>query len=179
MKFAQQEPYQLKICKMKNQIINIIIVGTGGQGVIWLSNSIRELAEINGWSCVGASFKGGAQKMGTVYSELRLQPKNNTQIISSQIPDNDVDVLIGLEIWETLRMSNRCQIKTKVIVSDNTERLYVERNHIVKLNPYDELKKRFKDLILIKPLKNKKLNELMLEQLIQLKVLPFNQKVIK
>lgn len=158
-----------------NKIINIMIVGTGGQGVIWLSNQIRSLAKLNNFNCVGASFKGGAQRMGTVYTELRLQPLLNKQIISSQIPNHKVDILIGLEPWETLRMSSRCHSKTKVIVNNKPERLYVERHQIIETDPLHELKQLFTQIEVISNDSNIKLNQFILQQLITKNILPFNQ----
>ena len=160
---------------MENKdIINIIVVGTGGQGVVWLSNQIRSLAKLNGFSCVGATFKGGAQRMGTVYAELRLQKLENTEIISSQIPNHKVDILIGLEPWETLRMSKRCLTNTKVIVHNKTERLYVERHQEINTNPIVELKRLFNKIEVVENENNLKLNQLMLHQSIDKNILPFN-----
>ena len=51
---------------MKTSILNIIVCGTGGRGVQTLSNLIRKLANKSGYRCEGATFKGGAQKMGTL-----------------------------------------------------------------------------------------------------------------
>ena len=155
-------------------IINIIVVGTGGQGVVWLSNQIRSLAKLNDFNCVGATFKGGAQRMGTVYAELRLQPIANNQIISSQIPNHKVDILIGLEPWETLRMSHRCHTNTKVIVHTKSERLYVERHQNIEVNPIDKLKQLFSKIDVLQNDGNVKLNQLILQQSITKKILPFN-----
>lgn len=135
---------------MKKEILNIIVAGTGGQGVITLSNTIRKLAVLNGYGCEGATFKGGAQRMGSVYSELRLIPNSNKKHnISSQIMPGEVDILMGLEPWETLRFANLCHTETCVISNSTLEKLYVERlERRTHPNPIPELEKLFKNLII-------------------------------
>jgi len=135
---------------MKNKILNIIIAGTGGQGVITLSNTVRRLALENNFGCEGATFKGGAQRMGTVYAELRLiLDPQLTYPISSQIPPGEVDVLLGLEPWETLRFAKLCHSETKVVSNSEIEKLYIDRmEKEANSNPITELEKRFKHLII-------------------------------
>ncbi len=159
---------------MKTEIINVLVIGTGGQGVVWLSNQIRKLSKTNGYYCVGATFKGGAQKMGTVYSELRLV-SNASQIISSQIPNGKVDVLIALEPWEALRFINKCHSNTKAIINKNIERLYVERQQNTTINPIDELNRNLKRIEWITPTKNLKINQFILDKIITLNLLPFKK----
>ena len=108
--------------------LNIIIAGTGGRGVISLSNIIRKLAHNKELKCEGASFKGGAQRMGSVHSELRILKEGYRDInFSSQIPIGAVDVLLGLEPWEALRFANKCNSNTRAIITSSEEKLYVER----------------------------------------------------
>jgi indolepyruvate ferredoxin oxidoreductase, beta subunit len=130
---------------MKNQILNILVAGCGGQGVFTLSNLLREMAINKGFSCEGATFKGGAQRMGTVYSEIRISTTiNNERIFSSQIPKGAVDVLISMEPWEALRFANRCNNNTKSIINSQEEKLYVERFQKTPLiNPIESLEKVF------------------------------------
>jgi len=121
-------------------ILNIIITGTGGQGVFTLSNLIRKLAVNKGLRCEGATFKGGAQRMGSIHTELRiLKDKNSEAHFSSQIPMGAVDVLIGMEPWEALRFANRCNNNTKSIINSQEEKLYVERYRKTEL--IDPIKK--------------------------------------
>lgn len=134
---------------MKPSILNIIVCGTGGRGVQTLSVLIRKLANKNGYKCEGATFKGGAQKMGTVYSELRIVTSEAPIIISSQIPKGEAHVLIALEPWEGLRFANYCSQKTKLIVNTDIELLFIERYVSSSIsNPVEQLKTLFRDPIL-------------------------------
>lgn len=126
-------------------ILNIIVTGTGGQGVFTLSNLIRELAANRSFKCEGATFKGGAQRMGSIHTELRiLTDKNSDAHFSSSIPMGAVHVLIGMEPWEALRFANRCNSATKTIINAQEQRFYVERFQKTELmNPIESLEKIF------------------------------------
>jgi Pyruvate/2-oxoacid:ferredoxin oxidoreductase gamma subunit len=168
---------------MSNNIINIIVAGTGGQGVVTLSNLIRKLAMSNGFACEGATFKGGAQRMGTVYSALRIRMKNENQtVFSSQIPKGEVHVLLGLEPWETLRFASLCNKNTKVISHTVEEKLYVERiNGQPKTGATQQLKALFEELILLDFSTNtkEKINIQVLKKALTENYLPFNLEQLK
>jgi Pyruvate/2-oxoacid:ferredoxin oxidoreductase gamma subunit len=107
---------------------NILICGTGGQGVPWLARQLRSHFGSLGHHCEGATFKGGAQRMGSVYSELRIQKtQGDKQIFSSQIPVQEIDLIIGLEPFETLRFLSKGSKNTKIISHNKSEELYVNR----------------------------------------------------
>lgn len=164
-------------------IFNIIIAGTGGQGIFTLSNLIRKLASQNNLRCEGATFKGGAQRMGTVYSELRICKSSNEKInFSSQIIKGELDLLIGLELWETLRFSKYCNSSTTIITSDHTEKLHVERmDGYVNFSPFEKLKEMFPDVILVNSEEKEKVpgnsmeqvNIKMLKEILRRHLLPF------
>lgn len=173
---------------MKTSILNIIVCGTGGRGVQTLSNLIRKLANKSGYRCEGATFKGGAQKMGTVYSELRMVRSEAPIIISSQIPKGEAHLLIALEPWEALRFAHYCSRLTKVIVNTDVELLFVERYFTKPIeHPVDQLKELFYEPIL----KNysilsqeltsskKSANILILQDAIQNQLLPFSLEDIE
>ena len=129
----------------QGEILNIIITGTGGQGVFTLSNLIRKLAVNKGLRCEGATFKGGAQRMGSIHTELRiLKDADSKAHFSSQIPIGAVDLLIGMEPWEALRFANRCNSNTKSIINSQEEKLYAERYQKIELiNPVESLENVF------------------------------------
>lgn len=129
----------------KSVILNILIAGTGGQGVLTLSNFIRELAVNKGLRCEGATFKGGAQRMGSIHTELRiLTDSKSIAHFSSQIPNGAVDLLIGMEPWEALRFSSRCNRNTKSIINSQEEKLYAERfQNTPLIDPIESLGKVF------------------------------------
>lgn len=172
---------------MKNStIINILIAGTGGQGVQTLSNWLRELALNKNLVCVGATFKGGAQRMGSVYTELRVQTNTDDKIhFSSQIPVGEVDVLIAFEPWEALRFANRCNARTKVIVNTEIQVLYVERFQSKNsIDPIETLRKTFTNPILknhtaIAEKTTQFLNSLLIEDAVNQEFLPFTRMELK
>ena len=112
---------------------NIIIAGVGGQGVFSLTRVIWKLCELAGMKCQGSTFKGGAQKLGSVYSALRifLDPTENYNRYSTQIPDKDLDLMIGLEPWETLRYHRYFHRHTKIYMNTMTIPLLQEGQKIV------------------------------------------------
>jgi Pyruvate/2-oxoacid:ferredoxin oxidoreductase gamma subunit len=165
---------------MKGSILNIIVCGTGGRGVQHLSKLIRLLALRKGFGCEGASFKGGAQRMGTVYSELR--------IFDTDIPMGEVHVIIGLEPWEALRFSGRCSQDAKVIVNTDIESLFIERFMDETLsNPIEMLASIFKnpilknynDIALDTTDARRSVNVLILEDAITEGALPFTLEELK
>lgn len=113
---------------MDKNILNILITGAGGQGVNTISKLIRKMAATRGYSCQGATFKGGAQRMGTVYCELRLVlDPDFDDVYASEIPPHQVDVLISMELWESIRFSRRCKPSVKAVINDYEEPLYIQR----------------------------------------------------
>ena len=172
------------------KICNIIIAGIGGHGVFTLSNVLRSLCAKSGYQCQGATFKGGAQRLGSIHSELRIvfdkEAKKN--IFSSVVAKGSLDLLIGLEPWEALRFAIYCNKKTKVICNSHKQALYVERYKSEKIvDPLPELQRIFKDLNLsdftLSSVSNygneKMVNYLILKQIIDEGVLPFNWQQAK
>lgn len=184
MKFVQTVLSQSTMYNMEDQILNIIVSGTGGQGVFTLSNFIRRLSIAKGFLCEGATFKGGAQRMGSIYSELRiLTVANQTKIFSSQIPKGKVDLLIALEPWEALRFSDQCNANTKLVANTQEQKLYVERMASQKnIDPIQTLENLFQNRILKNytliaekdQTSNGHINNLMLHDAIENEFLPFN-----
>lgn len=171
---------------MEDKILNIIVSGTGGQGVFTLSNFIRRLAIAKGFLCEGATFKGGAQRMGSIYSELRILPvANQSKIFSSQIPKGTVDVLIALEPWEALRFADQCNTATKLVANIQEQKLYVDRMSTQKnIDPIQTLENLFQNHILKNYAslaeKNKEhINNLMLRDAIENEFLPFKLEDLK
>lgn len=168
------------------KILNIIIAGTGGQGVITLSNLIRKLAVNAKYKCEGATFKGGAQRMGSVHTELRILKKQNAEtVFSCQIPMGEVDVLISTEPWEALRFAHRCHKKTKVLVNAREEKLYAERfQNTELLIPAKKLNELFEDLTLLdysasakeETGSTKNINILMLLDAVSKNIIPFTME---
>ncbi|MHA1369019.1 MAG: 2-oxoacid:acceptor oxidoreductase family protein [Promethearchaeota archaeon] len=91
-----------------DEIINLIIVGTAGQGVITLKRLIEQVAAENGYEGIfGSEMHGLAQREGAIASHCRIQrrisedPRKNIQ--SPTVCYGDADLIIGLEPVEVLR----------------------------------------------------------------------------
>lgn len=108
---------------------NIIISGVGGQGIFSITRVIFKLCEKYGIKCQGSVFKGGAQRLGSVHSTLRLFLSECPDyfMYSSQIPEQELDLIIGLEPWETLRYASYFNKDTKVFVNTDVHPLFMER----------------------------------------------------
>jgi Pyruvate/2-oxoacid:ferredoxin oxidoreductase gamma subunit len=114
---------------MTSDIINIIIAGIGGQGVNSLYRVLLRLCSEKNIYCKSSLFKGGAQRLGSIYATLRLFPDANTSYLwySSQINVHELDILIGLEPWETLRYLPFTGRQTKIWSNTRITPLFVER----------------------------------------------------
>jgi indolepyruvate ferredoxin oxidoreductase, beta subunit len=98
---------------------DIVIAGLGGQGVDTLTGLIFELAHLNGRPCTGAVFKGGAQKAGTIHSELRILPADAEDVPrSNQILDGSLDLILGLEPHEAMRFAPLFGDETRLVLND-------------------------------------------------------------
>ncbi len=82
----------------KNEI-NIIICGTGGQGVVLVSELLGQSAVKGGVAVKGSEVLGMAQRGGSVFSNLRL----GGDVIAPMTPEGKCDVIIAVEPSEALR----------------------------------------------------------------------------
>ncbi len=99
----------------KNQEINIIICGTGGQGVVLVSELLGNAAVRGGVAVKGSEVLGMAQRGGSVFSNLRL----GGDVIAPMTPEGKVDVLIAVEPSEALR-NIQYLAKNSVVVLNTT-----------------------------------------------------------
>ena len=147
MKFVLMVLSRLKICKSQMsepKTFNLIISGIGGQGVFTLTKVIWSLCDTYNYKCQGATFKGGAQRLGSVHSELRIlfHPVHPDAFYSNQIVKGSLDLILGLEPWETLRYQDYFNKRTRIIMNTLISPLYIERYRTEKLSdPVSEIKK--------------------------------------
>lgn len=113
-----------------NKPYNVIVTGVGGQGISFLTKLLSEVAAESGIFFKGTVFKGGAQRMGSVYSELRFffDPFDDMQHCAQQIAPGELDLLVGMELWESLRFTDYCNKNTQLILNNYVEPFYQERN---------------------------------------------------
>jgi Pyruvate/2-oxoacid:ferredoxin oxidoreductase gamma subunit len=128
----------------KTSPYNIIVSGLGGQGVVSLTNTLWKLCELQGWPCQGSVFKGGAQQHGSVVAFLRIFSDHNPDYFrySPQVPDGELDLIFGLEPWETLRQSRYFGPRTNIVMNTRMAPLLVERYQgRSRLDPVSEIRR--------------------------------------
>lgn len=84
---------------MLERIVNILVVGIGGQGVMTAAEMLARTAISQGYDVKKTEVAGMAQRGGVVSSHVRFGPK----IYSPQIDPGEADLLIGFEAAEALR----------------------------------------------------------------------------
>ncbi len=83
-----------------NDPFNLVICGVGGQGNILMSRLIgRLLSDQDYIVSIGETF-GAAQRGGGVFSSLRV---SKTKVYGPLIPQGQANLIVGLELMETLR----------------------------------------------------------------------------
>ena len=108
------------------RILNVVIVGTAGQGVITLKRLIEFIAAEEGYEGIfGSEMHGLAQREGAISSHCRLQKKKSENIreniFSPTICYGDADLVIGFEPVEVLRNAGQfASDKTTFVVNDRT-----------------------------------------------------------
>ncbi len=95
------------------EIVNIMIGGVGGQGLVMTTDIISTAAYLDGHDVASSDVIGLAQRGGKIYGSVRYGPKVSTP----NIPDRSVDVLVGLEELETLRYLDKVKPKGTVIMN--------------------------------------------------------------
>ncbi|HSW58019.1 MAG TPA: indolepyruvate ferredoxin oxidoreductase subunit beta [Dehalococcoidales bacterium] len=93
--------------------LNIIIAGTGGQGVVVLSELLGNAAVTAGFKVRGSEVLGMAQRGGSVFSNIRL----GTDIESPMTAEGKCDILIAVEPSEALRNIQFLSKNTTVVLN--------------------------------------------------------------
>ena len=107
---------------------NILVVGTGGQGVMTATEILAEAAIELGHDVKKTEVAGMAQRGGVVSSHLRFGRK----VLSPQIDPGSADVLLGFEAAEAMRW--RHMLRPRGLVLMNSGRLVPP---VVELGLYD------------------------------------------
>ena len=81
------------------EVTNILVVGTGGQGVMTAAEILAEAALAEGHDVKKTEVAGMSQRGGVVSSHLRFGPR----VLSPQISPGCADLLLGFEAAEGLR----------------------------------------------------------------------------
>ena len=93
---------------------NLIITGVGGQGSVLASHIVAEAAVKRGFRVrVGETF-GAAQRGGKVHSHVRI----GDDVYGPLCPSRSLDVLLGLEPNETLRLALKYANEETLIITN-------------------------------------------------------------
>lgn len=85
-----------------NKTTNILVVGTGGQGVMTAAEILAQAAIGQGLDVKKTEVAGMAQRGGVVSSHVRFGAK----VLSPEIMPGEADILVGFEAAEAMRWSN-------------------------------------------------------------------------
>lgn len=78
---------------MTNHVVNIVVAGLGGQGVLKASDIVAEVAFAAGLDVKKSEIHGMSQRGGSVSSDVRYGPK----VYSPMVPDGAADFLVLLD----------------------------------------------------------------------------------
>lgn len=95
---------------------NIIISGTGGQGLITLTQIIAEAALIEGFDLKTSELHGLSQRGGSVETHIRFGKK----IYSPLVSFGKADLILSLETLEGLRRIQYANAKTIFLINKDT-----------------------------------------------------------
>jgi indolepyruvate ferredoxin oxidoreductase beta subunit len=94
--------------------VNVVLVGTGGQGIILAARIVAETAMSMGFDVKTSEVHGMAQRGGSVISMVRWGEK----VYSPLIPRGHAEFMLGFEGLEALRYLDYLGPKGKVILND-------------------------------------------------------------
>lgn len=123
------------------QPFNIVIVGTGGQGIITLLSIINEAAFIEGYDVKSSELHGLSQRGGSVEAFIRF----GKSVYSPLFSFGKADLVLSLEITEGLRAITYKNPNTVFAINENfiffdkgVSKDYVVKNlnSLVKKNLY-------------------------------------------
>lgn len=98
---------------------NIVIVGTGGQGLITLLQILAEAAMSEGYDVKTSELHGLSQRGGSVEVHIRFgpPPKFGGGVYSPLVLQGKADLILGLEIQECLKASYFANPKTNFLIN--------------------------------------------------------------
>lgn len=107
---------------------NLIVTGIGGQGILTLGSIITEAALKQGYDVKQAELHGLSQRGGHVDIHIRLGEK----IYSPLILSGKANLVIGLELLETLRVCSYSSRQNNTVILTDT---YTIKPLLVKKYP--------------------------------------------
>jgi len=128
----------------KMRQFNMLIVGTGGQGQITLLQILAEAALLEGYDIKTSELHGLSQRGGLVEVHLRFGKK----IYSPLVSQGKADLILGLEMQESLKACYYANFKTNFLVNKFIQPISLVKN-LTKEEVLKNLKKISKNVILV------------------------------
>mgnify|MGYP001039923167 FL=1 len=97
-------------------MVDVYLVGVGGQGIITAARVIGDAAVLAGEKVLLSETHGMAQRGGSVVCTARIWDR-----AGPLVPDMGADVILSLELLETLRAA--CKANKGTVVLSSTERI--------------------------------------------------------
>lgn len=97
---------------MNSKVVNVVVAGLGGQGVLKASDIIADVAFAAGLDVKKSEVHGMSQRGGSVASDVRFGPA----IFSPMVPEGEADYLLVLE--STQIEVNRSMLKSGGLLID-------------------------------------------------------------
>ncbi len=120
-------------------VVNIVVVGVGGQGLLTMSRLLVESAKARGYDATAAETHGMSQRGGSVIVYVRI----GKEVLSPTIPPGLAHYILSTELMETVRNSIYANRDTVVIT--NTKIIYPAIPGAVKLVSEGEALKWLKE----------------------------------
>ncbi len=129
--------------KNPNQF-NIVIKGVGGQGLITVLQILAEAALSEGYDVRTSELHGLSQRGGSVEVHIRFGKK----IYSPMVRQGKADLVLGLEMQESLKGSYYANPKTKFLVNQFIQPIPLAKN-LTEKQISGNLKKFSKTVIIV------------------------------
>jgi indolepyruvate ferredoxin oxidoreductase beta subunit len=95
-------------------VLNVVVVGVGGQGILSLSRMIGEASLSQGWDVRVAETHGLSQRGGSVIVYVRI----GKEVIAPTISEGEADLMLALELIEAARYSRYLRKGSFAIIND-------------------------------------------------------------
>jgi indolepyruvate ferredoxin oxidoreductase beta subunit len=95
-----------------SKIVNVTLVGVGGQGILLTSEILARTAALAGLDVKKSEIHGMSQRGGSVSSQVRF----GDCVYSPIIPDGETDILVSFEQLETIRCSGMLKPEGKAVI---------------------------------------------------------------
>lgn len=120
-------------------VINILICGVGGQGLVVSTKILSEVAFKEGFDIKTSDVIGLSQRGGMVWGSLRFGKK----VYSSIIPEGETDILLAMEELEALRWCHNLKPGATIIL--NKENIFPNKVLIEKDTYPENIEETLKD----------------------------------